>query len=102
MAIDGARVAKRYGAAVTILYRRRVQDMPADWEEIEGATDEDIIILPLAITVSIQKDDTDRVKSIEYLLSEMVPDEKGGRPKPVAIEGSNTILEATAIMAAIG
>ncbi len=31
----------------------------------------------------------------------MVPDPKGGRPKPVAIEGSNIITEATLVMAAI-
>jgi NADPH-dependent glutamate synthase beta subunit-like oxidoreductase len=39
VAIDGARVSARYDAEVTILYRRRVEDMPADWEEIEGAED---------------------------------------------------------------
>lgn len=102
VAIDAARVARRHGAEVTILYRRRVQDMPADWEEIEGAEQEGIHIVPQAIPVSIQKDENGRVKSIEYLLSEMVPDEKGGRPRPVAIEGSNTVLEVTSIMAAIG
>jgi len=42
------------------------------------------------------------VKSVEYLLAEMVPDEKGGRPRPVAIEGSNTTIEATAVLGAIG
>jgi glutamate synthase (NADPH/NADH) small chain len=31
VAIDAARVSARLGAAVTILYRRSVQDMPADW-----------------------------------------------------------------------
>ena len=102
VAIDGARVARRYGADVTILYRRRVQDMPADWEEIEGAEDEGVKIVPQAIPVEVHKDENGKVKAIEYLLAEMVPDERGGRPKPVAIEGSNTVLEATAVMAAIG
>jgi glutamate synthase (NADPH/NADH) small chain len=102
VAIDAARVARRHGAEVTILYRRRVQDMPADREEIEGAEQEGVKIVPQAIPVAIQKDEKGRVKSIEYLLSEMVADERGGRPRPVAIEGSNTVLEVTSVMAAIG
>lgn len=102
VAIDAARVSKRFGADVTILYRRRVQDMPADWEEIEGAEDEGIHIVPQAIPVSVHKDEKGNVKSLEYVLAEMVPDERGGRPKPVEIEGSNTTIEATSVMAAIG
>ncbi|MBN2615586.1 MAG: FAD-dependent oxidoreductase [Bacteroidales bacterium] len=102
VAIDAARVSKRFGADVTILYRRRVEDMPADWEEIEGAEDEGIHIIPQAIPVAVHKDENGRVKSLEYVLAEMVPDERGGRPKPVEIEGSNTTIEATSVMAAIG
>ena len=102
VAIDAARVARRFGAEVTILYRRRVEDMPADWEEIEGAEDEGVHIIPQGIPIKIHKDSKGRVKSVEYLKAEMVPDDRGGRPRPVAIEGSNTILEATAVMAAIG
>ncbi len=102
VAIDAARVSARFGAEVTILYRRRIEDMPADWEEIEGAEDEGIHMIPQAIPIKIHSDSKGNVKSIEYLLAEMVPDEKGGRPKPVAIEGSNTIMEVTAVMGAIG
>ena len=102
VAIDAARVSARMGADVTILYRRRVEDMPADWEEIEGADDEGITIIPQAIPIKVIEDKNGRVQSVEYLLAEMVADDKGGRPRPVAIEGSNTIIEATAVMAAIG
>ncbi len=102
VAIDAARVARRFGADVTILYRRRVQDMPADWEEIEGAEAEGVHIIPQGIPIKVHKDEKGRVKAIEYLKAEMVPDERGGRPKPVAIEGSNTIIKATSVMAAIG
>ncbi len=102
VAIDAARVSRRMGAEVTILYRRRVEDMPADWEEIEGAEDEGVNIVPQAIPIKVIADEKGHVKALEYLKAEMVPDPKGGRPKPVAIEGSNTIVEATAVMAAIG
>ncbi|MBN1651910.1 MAG: FAD-dependent oxidoreductase [Bacteroidales bacterium] len=102
VAIDGARVSARYGADVTILYRRRVEDMPADWEEIEGAEDEGIHIHPQAIPVRIIADESGKkVKAIEYIEAEMVAEE-GARPRPVPIEGSNKIIEVDTIIGAIG
>ncbi len=102
VAIDAARVSRRLGAEVTILYRRRVADMPADWEEIEGAEDEGVIIKPQAIPLEIITDDNGRVKAIKYANAEMVPDPNGGRPRPRIIEGDEHILEVTAVIAAIG
>jgi len=102
VAIDAARVSKRMGADVSILYRRRVEDMPADWEEIEGAEDEGIDFIPQAIPVKVIVGKNGKAEGIEYLKAEMVADDKGGRPRPVAIEGSNTILPLTALMGAIG
>ena len=101
VAIDAARVSRRLGAEVTILYRRRVQDMPADWEEIEAAQHEGCEIIPQAIPTRIIKGENGRVKGIEYLKAEMVA-EGGGRPRPVAIEGSETIYECDTVFAAIG
>ncbi len=102
VAIDGARVSARLGAKVTILYRRRVQDMPADWEEIEGAEDEGIDIVPQTIPVKFIPGEDGRVKYVRYLKAEMVPDPKGGRPRPQPIEGSETDLEVTTVIGAIG
>lgn len=102
VAIDGARVSARLGADVTILYRRRVQDMPADWEEIEGAEDEGVHIIPQAIPVKFISGDDGRVKYVRYLKAEMVPDPKGRRPRPTPIEGSETDIEVTAVIGAIG
>ena len=102
VAIDGVRVSARYGADVTILYRRRVEDMPADWEEIEGAEDEGVHIEPQTIPTRIIKGENGRVAGIEFLRAEMVADENGGRPRPVAIEGSETILECDTVIGAIG
>jgi len=102
VAIDGARVSRRYGAEVTILYRRRVSEMPADWEEIEGAEDEGIHIEIQAIPTRIVVDKNNKVTGLEYLKAEMVADDKGGRPRPVAIEGSETIYECDTVIGAIG
>ncbi|MBN2236792.1 MAG: FAD-dependent oxidoreductase [Bacteroidales bacterium] len=102
VAIDGARVAARHDADVTILYRRRVEDMPADWEEIEGAEDEHVHIHPQAIPIRIIADKSGKkVKAIEYLEAEMIAEE-GGRPRPVPIEGSETIMEVDTVIGAIG
>ena len=102
VAIDGARVSARYGAEVTILYRRRVVDMPADWEEIEAAEHEGVKIEPQTIPTRVVLDENGRVKGIEFLRAEMIADDKGGRPKPVAIEGSEEILEVDTVIGAIG
>ncbi len=84
-----------------MLYRRRVEDMPADSEEIHGAYEEGVQIIPQTIPVEIIGEGG-KVKSIQYLMAEMVPDEKGGRPKPVPIEGSEQVLEIDTLIGAIG
>ena len=102
VAIDAARVSRRLGAEVTILYRRRVKDMPADWEEIEGAEHEGVIIHPQAIPLEIISDENGKVKAIKYANAEMIPDEKGGRPRPKIIEGDEHTIEVTSVIGAIG
>ena len=102
VAMDAARVSRRFGAEVTILYRRRVQDMPSDTEEIEGCEQENVHIIPQAIPTRVLKDEKGRVKAIEYLHAKMVDDPKGRRPRPVPIEGSETILEVDTVIGAIG
>ncbi len=101
VAIDAARVSRRLGAEVTILYRRRVVDMPADWEEIEGAEDEGVNIVAQGIPLEIIGKNG-RVKAIKYGMAEMVPDPKGGRPRPQLIEGDEHIIEVDTIIGAIG
>lgn len=102
VAMDAARVSRRLGTEVVVLYRRRIEDMPADPEEIEGAEHEGVKFFTQTIPVQINADERGNVKSITYLKAEMVDDPKGGRPRPVAIEGSQTILEVSTIIGAIG
>ena len=102
VALDAARVAKRQVDDVTILYRRRVQDMPADEEEIEGGYDEGVKIEPQTIPVEIIPDDEGKVKAIKYLRAKLVKQEEGKRPRPVPIEGSEEILEVDSVIGAIG
>ena len=101
VAMDAARVARRLGTEVTVLYRRRVVDMPADEEEIEGAYDEGVVIEPQTIPVEVISDQG-KVKAIKYLRAKMVREDKGGRPRPAPIEGSEEIIEIDTIIGAIG
>ena len=101
VAIDAARVAKRKGADVTIVYRRRIVDMPADWEEIEGAEDEGIHIMQQGIPLEIVGENG-KVTGLKIAHAEMIPDPNGGRPRPKQIEGSEEILEMTSVIGAIG
>lgn len=102
VALDAARVAKRQVDEVTILYRRRVQDMPADEEEIEGGYDEGVKIDPQTIPVEIIPDDDGKVKAIKYLRAKLIKQEEGKRPRPVPIEGSEETLEVDSVIGAIG
>ncbi len=101
VSIDCSRVSRRFGAEVYQSYRRRIQDMPADLEEIEGAEVEGVHILPQTIPTRVIKDENGKVKGLEYVKAEMIS-EGGGRPRPKPIEGSETIIECDAVIAAIG
>lgn len=99
-AIDAARVSKRLGADVTILYRRTRAEMPAIKPEIEGALQENVRIEFLAAPVEILRRNGFAVgaKCIRMELGE--PD-RSGRPRPVPRPGSEFEVEADTIVAAI-
>jgi len=101
VAMDAARTGLRYGADVTILYRRREEDMPADEEEIHESRGEGVTLITQAIPIRIEKGDTRRLKLI-WGRAEMIPDERGGRPRPRLIEGSEEVIECDTIVPAIG
>ena len=101
VAMDAARTAKRLGADVTIIYRRTENELPARREEVEHAMEEGINFKFLANPTEI-KGENGWVKQIvcqEMKLSE--PDESG-RARPVAIEGSYTVIDADCVIVSIG
>jgi NADPH-dependent glutamate synthase beta subunit-like oxidoreductase/Pyruvate/2-oxoacid:ferredoxin oxidoreductase delta subunit len=99
-AIDAARVSKRLGAEVTLLYRRTRAEMPAVKSEIEGALEEGIRIEFLAAPVEILQRDGHAIgmRCIRMQLGE--PD-SSGRPRPVPQPGSEFEVEASSVIAAI-
>ena len=103
VAMDAARVAKRLGAEhVYICYRRGRDELPARLEEVEHAEAEGIEFNLLNNPVAIHGGEDGHVTGIELVRQELgEPDEKGRR-KPVAVEGSNWILEVDTVVIAIG
>jgi len=85
VAMDAARSIRRLGADITILYRRREQDMPADTEEIEEAKEEGISIITQAIPVRIEERAGGKAAFV-WGEAEMHDQGPGKRPKPVLIE----------------
>jgi NADPH-dependent glutamate synthase beta subunit-like oxidoreductase len=99
-AIDAARVSKRMGAEVSIVYRRTRTEMPAIEEEIEGALEEGINIDYLVAPVKIIKDGEKATKMVCQRMELGEPDDSGRR-RPVPIEGSEFEMDCTAVIAAI-
>lgn len=101
VAMDAARTARRLGSDVTVLYRRRLEDMPADREEIEEALEENVVFTCQAIPLEIEKS-ADGSLNMIWGKAEMKIVEGAKRPSPVLIEGSRETLVADTIIAAIG
>ena len=103
VAMDAARVAKRLGDGhVYITYRCGMDELPARKEEVEHAVAEGIEFQLLNNPVSVVGDENGRVTGIELIRQELgEPDEKGRR-SPVAVEGSNWVLQCDAVIIAIG
>jgi NADPH-dependent glutamate synthase beta subunit-like oxidoreductase len=99
-AIDAARICKRLGANVTILYRRTVKEMPAIAEEIEEAINEGIKIEFLAAPTGFKKEG-DLVTAMRCIRMELGEPDASGRRRPVPIEGSEFEIPASAIISAI-
>jgi len=100
-AIDAARVAKRLGKDVKILYRRTRREMPAAKEEIEEAMKEGIEIQFLVAPVRVLSDNG-QLKEIECIRMELGDMDASGRRRPVPIEGSEFTMEVDTLMPAIG
>ena len=99
-AIDAARICKRLGANVTILYRRTLNEMPAIKEEVEEAIKEGIRIEFLAAPVGFKKQNG-RVVAMRAIRMELGEPDSSGRRRPVPIEGSEFEIPASAIISAV-
>ena len=102
VAIDAARTALRLGAKeVSIVYRRTLEEMPANDEEIVEAEHEKIKILYLVAPTRIITENG-KVKGLECQRMELGPFDASGRRRPVPVKESEFLMEIDMVIPAVG
>ncbi|MEW6671093.1 MAG: NAD(P)-binding protein [Thermodesulfobacteriota bacterium] len=102
VAMDTVRTALRLGAKKPfIIYRRSLQEMPANAEEIEECREEGIEILTLTSPIRIIGEGG-KVRAIACRKMKLGDPDAGGRRRPVALEGSEFVLKVDGVIPAIG
>ena len=102
VAMDAARVSWREGFdEVHVVYRRTRKEMPASPWEIDAAEHEGIKFQFLVAPVEVISD-KGRMTGLKCLKMELGEPDASGRRRPVPIEGSEFVIEAENLIAAIG
>ena len=103
VAMDAARASLRLGAEnVYLVYRRAREQMPARAEEVENAFEEGVLPRLLTNPIRILGNDKAWVKGIECIKMELGEPDASGRQKPIAIEGSEHVIDVDMVIMAIG
>jgi len=103
-AMDAARTAHRIAGregSVTVVYRRTVNEMPADQGEIREVMKEGITLIELAAPEKIVTD-RGRVTGLLCSRMELKGTDSSGRPSPVKIAGSEFMIPCDTVIPAIG
>ncbi len=103
-AMDAARTAHRMAGrkgSVTVVYRRTLNEMPADQGEIREVLKEGITLIELAAPEKIVTD-SGRVTGLLCNRMELKGKDRSGRPSPVKIEGSEFMIPCDIVIPAIG
>jgi dihydropyrimidine dehydrogenase (NAD+) subunit PreT len=102
-AIDGATCSVRLGADnVKILYRRTKEEMTAYDFEYEFAKQDGVEFRWLTAPSRIIGDEFGRVTGIECVKMSLGESDRDGRRSPKKIEGSEFVIQADAVIKAIG
>lgn len=100
-AMDCARVAKRLGANVSVVYRRTRVEMPAITAEIDEAMEERIMFRYHTNPVKLIADEG-RVVGLLCVQMELKEPDASGRARPVPIAGSEAFIPADTVIMATG
>ena len=102
VAMDCARTSVRAGASeVSIVYRRRQEDMTALPSEVESAIAEGIEMITLEAPAGIETDESGHCTAV-ITQPQMIGPVKGGRPAPVNADKPQNRIEADVILIAVG
>lgn len=99
-AIDAARISKRLGADVTVVYRRTRNEMPAIEEDIVGGEEEglnfEFLVAPLELIT-----EGDKVVKMRCQKMELGEPDDSGRRRPVPIDGEEITFDCSMVIPAI-
>ena len=101
VAMDAARSARRLGCDVTVVYRRSRAQMPANEWEIHHALEEGVVICELTTQLEAVIEDG-RLVGLKCLQNVLGERDASDRQRPVAVEGSEFVIPADIVIAAIG
>lgn len=102
VSMDAVRTAKRLGAKkVSIVYRRRVDDMTALRGEIDGAVAEGIELQTLKAPASIDVDENNHIKGI-YVTPQMISEIRDGRASVKPTGEKDIYIPCDVLIIAIG
>ncbi|MDY0391320.1 MAG: NAD(P)-dependent oxidoreductase [Desulfobulbus oligotrophicus] len=102
VAIDVARVALRSGwKEVTIVYRRSREEMPASLVEIKHVEEEGVTLLFHAAPTRIISRNN-QLTAVEFIRMQPGDPDQTGRHQPVPAPGTEFILDAVVLIAAVG
>lgn len=102
VAMDCARTAIRSNAkTVSIVYRRRKEDMTALPAEVEGAIAEGIELLTLKAPLRIEADEEGKARAL-WVQPQIIGQVRGGRPSPRKADKPEERLECDIILMAVG
>lgn len=101
VAMDAARSARRLGAqSVTVLYRRRKEDMPAQEEEIRAALEEGIVLNTMVNPKEIKG--SGKVEAVTCVRMRAGEFDSSGRRRTYPVDGSEFDIPCDVFIAAIG
>jgi NADPH-dependent glutamate synthase beta subunit-like oxidoreductase len=102
VAVDAARVAKRFGAGdVLIIYRRSRSEMPAIKAEVDEAEREGVRLHLLAAPVRVLSRNG-KLTGLQCIRMELGEPDATGRRSPIPIKGSEFEIEAGHLIIAVG
>ena len=102
VAMDAARTALRLGSESHIVYRRALEQLPARAEEVHHAQEEGIIFDILTNPVEILTDENGNVSGMKCIKMELGEPDESGRRSPIAIEGSEFVMDVDTVIMSLG